>query len=42
MSCHQYCDLNKLYGWTIYQKFPVNNFEWIKDTSQSVAKAFSN
>ena len=30
----QYQDIDNLYGWTISQKFPVNNFEWIKDTSQ--------
>ena len=23
-----------LYHWTMSQKLPVNNFEWIKDTSQ--------
>ena len=27
-------DVNNLYGWAILQKLPVNNFEWIKDTSQ--------
>ena len=30
----QYWDVNNLYGWVILQKLPVNNFEWIKDTSQ--------
>ena len=30
----QYWDVNNLYGPTISQKHPVNNFEWIKDTSQ--------
>ena len=30
----QYCDVNNLYGWLMSQKIPVNNFEWIKDTSQ--------
>ena len=30
----QYRDVNNLYGWPISQKLPVNNFEWIKDTSQ--------
>ena len=30
----QYWDVNNLYGWAVPQKLPVNNFEWIKDTSQ--------
>ena len=30
----QYWSVDKLYGWAICQKPPVNNFEWIKDTSQ--------
>ena len=29
----QYWDENNLYGWVMFQKLPVNNFEWIKDTS---------
>ena len=29
-----YWDVNKLHGWGMSQKLPVNNFEWIKDTSQ--------
>ena len=33
-SSVQYWDVNKLYVWTMSQKLPVNNFEWIKDTSQ--------
>ena len=32
--CVQYWDVNKSYGWEMSQKLPVNNFEWIKDTSQ--------
>ena len=30
----QYWDVNKTYGWTMSQKLPGNNFEWIKDTSK--------
>ena len=30
----QYWDVNNLHGPTISQKLPVNDFEWIKDTSQ--------
>ena len=27
-------DVTNLYGWAISQKLPLNNFKWIKDTSQ--------
>ena len=29
-----YWDLNNLHVWALLQKIPLNNFEWIKDTSQ--------
>ena len=35
LSDLQYWDINNLYGWEMSQKFPVNNFDWIEDTSQS-------
>ena len=34
LSYLQYWDLNNLYGWAMLQKCPVDNFEWIEDTSQ--------
>ena len=34
LSYLQYWDLNNLYGWAMLQKRPVDNFEWIEDTSQ--------
>ena len=34
LSYIQYWDVNNLFGWVILRKLPVNNFEWLKDTSQ--------
>ena len=34
LSYIQYWDVNNLCGWAMSQKLFVNNFEWIKDTSQ--------
>ena len=34
MSYRQYWIVNNLYAWAISQKLPVNNFEWVEDTSQ--------
>ena len=30
----KYWDANNLHGWAMLKKLPVNNFEWIEDTSQ--------
>ena len=30
----RYWDVKNLYGWAMLQKLPINDFEWIKDTSQ--------
>ena len=30
----QYWDVNNLYGCEMSQKFPVNNFRWVENTSQ--------
>ena len=30
----QYWDVNNFYGWTMWRKLPVNNFEWKKDSFQ--------
>ena len=29
-----YLDANKLYGWAMSQKLPVNGFKWVKDLSK--------
>ena len=34
LSYLEYWDVNNLHGWVMLQKLPVNNFEWIEDTSQ--------
>ena len=34
LSYLKYWDVNYLYIWEMLQKFPVNNFGWIEDTSQ--------
>ena len=30
----KYRNVNNFYGWAMSQKLPINNFEWIEDTSQ--------
>ena len=30
----KYWDVNNLYGWTMPQKLPVNNFNWVEDASE--------
>ena len=32
MSYLKYWDESNLYGWSMLQKLPINNFEWIEDT----------
>ena len=34
LSYIQYWDVNNSYDWARSQKLPVNNFSWVKDTSQ--------
>ena len=34
LSYLKYYDENNVYGWAMPQKLPVNNFQWIEDTSQ--------
>ena len=34
--------VNNSCGWAISQKVPVNNFEWIQDTSQSIEDFIRN
>ena len=38
----QYCDVSNLYGWAMWQKLLVNNFEWIEDISQFNADFMKN
>ena len=35
---YKYWHINNLYGSAMSWKFPINNFEWIKDTSQDFIK----
>ena len=30
----KYCDVNKLFGWAVSQKLPVDRFKWVEETSQ--------
>ena len=30
LSCLMYLDANNLYGWTMFQKLPINVFKWKK------------
>ena len=32
----KYWEVNNLYGWATPQKFPVDDFKWIEDTSEFV------
>ena len=33
-SCLKYWDVNNLYRWTMSQKFPLNSFKRVENTSQ--------
>ena len=33
LSYLKYWDLSNLYDWAMLQKLPVNNSEWVEDTS---------
>ena len=30
----EYLDANNFYGWAMFQKLPVNGFEWVEELSQ--------
>ena len=34
LSYIEYLDANNLYGWAMFQKLPVNSFEWVKNLSK--------
>ena len=34
ISYLQYWNVNNLYCWAMSQNIPVNNFKWVKDTSE--------
>ena len=38
----QYWYVNDLYGWAMLQKLPINNFEWIKNTSLFIEDVIKN
>ena len=35
-------DVNNLYRWTISQRFPVDGFKWVENTSQSIEDFIEN
>ena len=35
LSYIEYLDANKLYGWPMSQKLPVNDFKWVKQEELS-------
>ena len=44
-SCLKYWDVNNLYGWTVSQTLPVNDFKWVEDISEfdeSFIKSYNN
>ena len=38
----QYLDANKIYGWEMSQKLPVNGFKWIKNATEIDEKFIKN
>ena len=38
----QYWDVNNLYDWAMSQKLPVNNSDWVKNTSQFIEDFIKN
>ena len=37
-----YLDVNNLYGWVMFQKLPVNGFEWVNNISKFNEKFIKN
>ena len=42
LSCLMYWDVKNLYGWTMSQKLPVDDFNWKKKSSRFTKKFIQN